>query len=75
MHKLNDQQIKAITTYHPPTPQAIILHGMVRDTIETAMLRLNKSLPDCRELSVVNIKLEEAMYFANAAIARNHDKL
>ncbi len=75
MPKLSPAEIESIVRYQPPNDQAIKKHTQVRDVIHYAMEQMNHELPDCRELSVVNTKLEEAMYFANAAIARNHDKL
>jgi hypothetical protein len=75
MPKLNRDDVRAITTYHPPTPRAAELHVQVRTTIRVTMENLNEILPDSRELSLVNTKLEEAMFWANEAIARNHDQL
>ena len=46
-------------------------HQKVRETLYEAASTLNLMLPNGREKSLAITKLEEAMFFANAAIARN----
>lgn len=67
--------IKDRVTYHAPTEKAVSLHGVVRSGTEGLMASFSDILPSCRESSLAITKLEEAMFWANAAIARNHDKL
>jgi hypothetical protein len=45
-------------------------HSSVRQQCHRLAESLNDRLPDGREKSIVMIKLEEAMFWANAAIAR-----
>lgn len=45
-------------------------HGFVRMSLEDVAHKLNETLPEGREKSLVMTKLEEAMFWANAAIAR-----
>lgn len=61
--------------YHPPSKDAMILHENTREDIEDLMNVFVSRLPECRETSLALTKLEEAMFWANAAIARNHDKI
>lgn len=75
MPKLTRTEIDSRITYHPPSERAKVLHDSVRTTIGDAMERFANQLPDTRETSIVMTKLEEAMFWANAAIARNHDKI
>lgn len=62
--------------YHPPsTPGVVANHEQVRDICRSVALRFNRQLPDCRETSLAITKLEEAMFWANAAIARHQAEL
>lgn len=57
--------------YHPPRTQtAIEMHQDVRSECLSIALSFNESLPEGREKSLAITKLEEAMFWANAAIAR-----
>lgn len=58
--------------YHPPmTDQAKRAHEDVREECKRLALFLSSSLPAGREKSLAITKLEEAMMWANAAIARH----
>lgn len=60
--------------YHPPTTsERITLHGEVRTLVSELAMHLNELLPEGREKSVVMTKLEETMFWANAAVARVPD--
>ena len=72
---LTDQEIKDRVTYHAPTEKAGLAHGIIRDSIKKALETVNYVVPPGREQSVAITKLEEAMFWSNAGIARNHDKL
>lgn len=57
--------------YHPPRTQtAIEMHQDVRSECLSIALSFNESLPEGREKALAITKLEEAMFWANAAIAR-----
>jgi len=59
-------------THHPPqNEQEIRQHELVRETVFTCAEDLFKLCPVSRELSIVLTKLEEAMFWANASLARN----
>lgn len=72
---LSPEEINRRVTYHAPTPEAITRHGKVRAIIERTLAEIDDVVPDCREKSIVITELETAMFWANAGIARNHDKL
>lgn len=58
--------------YHPPKDDhARWAHGQVRDVCLAVAKALNDLCPDGREKSLAITHLEEAMYWANGAIARN----
>lgn len=60
--------------YHPPqTEQRRQAHETVRSGLLTTAERLDELLPDGREKSLAVTKLEEAMFWANAALARQPD--
>lgn len=59
--------------YHPPkTPEVIRAHERIRAYVGQMATEFNESLPDGREKATALTKLEEAMFWANAAIARNN---
>lgn len=57
--------------FHPAdTDDKRKAHEYVRETLRVVAHRFDEELPDGREKSVVMTKLEEVMFWANAAIAR-----
>lgn len=56
--------------HHPPSPERVSAHRAVRDQLRVTAMHLDSLLPDGREAALVQTKLEEAMFWANAAIAR-----
>lgn len=58
-------------TYRPPTePKIRSAHEAAREIVTTAARALNGITPDCREQSLMMTALEESLFWANAAIAR-----
>ena len=62
-------------TYHPPTAEETKAH---HEAIRQMAIKAGESImshtPLGREQSVALTKIEEAMFWANAGIARNHYK-
>jgi hypothetical protein len=57
--------------FHPArTPERAAQHDLVRECCLNFAEYLNEALPDGREKSTAVTKLEEVMFWANAAIAR-----
>jgi hypothetical protein len=54
-----------------PSEEKKMEHTSVRILLSDTALELNGKLPEGREKSLALTKLEEAMFWANAAIARN----
>lgn len=57
-------------TYHKPDAAKADRHSNVRGVLLETASYLNQNLPAGREASIAVGKLEEAMFWANAAIAR-----
>lgn len=58
--------------YHPPvTEHAREHHEAAREAVKTAAQRIVELTPESREQSLALTSLEEALMWANAAIARN----
>lgn len=58
--------------YHPPTnPGAREAHQKTRATLGEVAAELTELLPPGREAALFTTKIEEAMFWANAAIARH----
>ena len=63
-------------SYHkPPDDNPLIgnTHQFIRDKLLVVAQDILDSTPSCMEQCMVMTKLEEAMFWANAAVARHHD--
>lgn len=59
--------------FHPATTEEKQSeHTSVRETLKNAALWVDEKVPDGREKALAITKMEEAMFWANAAIARNN---
>lgn len=58
--------------HHTPTPEKITWHETIRSDIASITRYWEIQIPDCRERSIALTKLEEAMFWANAAVARSN---
>ena len=58
-------------TYHPPKPDQIEKYTAIRDTGKNVVELINDVCPESREKSLAITKIEEAIMWANAAVARN----
>lgn len=61
-----DNRIK----HHPPSADAITCHQAVRDMARSALVTIQQVCPSSAERTLAERKIEEAMMWANAAIAR-----
>lgn len=70
----SDEEIDHRFLYHPPTDERVRgTHNQVRNIARYAAQALNEVVPAGREASLMMTALEEAEFWANAAVARNHD--
>lgn len=66
-----NEQIEKAFTYHAPKEGQPERYQAIRDIIKAASLAVDIYSPNSREKSLALTKLEEAVMWANAAIARN----
>jgi hypothetical protein len=68
-----DDELRHRAAYHPPkTEDTVHAHERVRAQIEELSLDWNGEIPEGREKSMALTFLDQAMWAANAAIARGH---
>lgn len=58
-------------TYHPPKAGQTERYTRIRETAKILAMLMEYTCPDSRERSLAFTRLEEAVMWANAAIARN----
>lgn len=64
-------QIEKTFTYHPPKEGQPERYVYIRDAAKQLAEIIGFTTPESREQSLALTKLEEAVFYANAAIARN----
>lgn len=70
MQGITPEEIYERMGYHPATPQTAPMHNDVRDKVIALALEVIDLVPAGREQSLVVTHLEEALMWANKAIAR-----
>lgn len=72
---MNPADIESRFAFHPATTvERQTLHQDIRDRCKRLAHWFNDELPDGREKSLVITTLEEVMFWANAAIARQPEE-
>lgn len=68
---LGADEINHRFAYHPPRSEARVQdHEVVRHLSGRLAMHMDERLPDGREKSLAITKIEEAMFWANASLAR-----
>ena len=68
--KILAERIERDFTYHPPVAGQADIYGRIRREAKELALTLVELVPDGRERATAITKLEEAVTWANAGIAR-----
>lgn len=68
---LTKEEIRERFTYHPPSKEGAEKHGFLSEFFVDLAEQVNDICPEGREKSLVFTKLEEAKFWASAAVARN----
>jgi hypothetical protein len=66
-----NQQIEKAFTYHPPKSDQPARYELIRGNAKLFAETIDRLCPNSREKSLALTKLEEAVFWANASIARN----
>jgi hypothetical protein len=67
---VTDQELNTRFTYHPPKGDQVERYQLIRDYGKRLAEIVDTECPDSREKSLAITKIEEAVMWANAAIAR-----
>lgn len=67
---MGNQELDIRFTYYPPKPDQILKFQSLRSLAKELACEIEYSCPECREKSLALTKVEEAVMWANAAIAR-----
>jgi hypothetical protein len=68
---MNAEEIEKRFTYHAPKENQPLRYEQIRSVAKDFAVLLNNLCPESREKSLAFTALEEAVMWANAAIARN----
>lgn len=68
--KITKKDLETRFTCHPPKGDQTETYEKLRKTAKQLANKINTSCPDSREKSLAITKLEEAIFWANASIAR-----
>lgn len=67
---MTDDELLTRFTYHPPKGDQAERYGLIRDHGRRLAELIDEECPESREKSLALTKVEEAVMWANAAIAR-----
>ncbi len=67
----NASRIETNFTYHPPKDDQPKRYEEIREVAKNFAMCINENTPASREQSLALTALEEVVFWANAAIARN----
>ena len=68
---MTNEQIANNFTYHAPFGSQPLRYGILRTTARDLAVTINANCPESREKSLALTNLEQAIFWANASIARN----
>ena len=68
---LGEEELERRFSHHEPSEEKALLHTGIRIKVMYLARKIDECVPDGREKSLAMTKLEEVMFWANAAIARS----
>jgi hypothetical protein len=68
-YTVNGPAIEKSFTYHAPNPKQVLQYEKLREEAKKLAYIIAATCPDSREKSLAMTKLEEAIMFANKAVA------
>lgn len=68
---ITEEDLKNRFVYHKPTEYKNNIYVSIRAMAYEMALYIVENAPDCRETALAVTKLEEAVFWTNAGIARN----
>lgn len=68
---MSDERIKHNFSSHTPTPEKADTHEMLRENGYKLCMLIQELCPEGREKSLAITKIEEAIFWANAGLARD----
>lgn len=71
MFEIDKKELDKRFTYHSPKESQPERYGLIRDEGKALARTIMLSCPESREKSIAITKIEEAVMWANASIARN----
>lgn len=71
MQTTQEEILERNFTYQPPKGDQPERYNLLRENVKALALLINEKCPPSRERSLAFTKLEEAVMWANASIARN----
>lgn len=72
---MDNKTIENNFTYHSPVDDQAERYAKIRQHAKAFAYMIDMECPDSRELSLAITKLEESVFWANAAIARNESDI
>lgn len=66
-----NEQIENNFSYHAPKPGQPEIYHKIREKAKELAYLIDQKAPDSREKSLATTNLEQAVFWANAAISRN----
>jgi hypothetical protein len=72
--KMTDEELEKRFTYHQPTPGRLDSYRSIRAIAADFAMTVSTLVPESREQALALTKIEEAMFWANAGIARNEEE-
>lgn len=73
MNKVDLEHLFGYHAHPAAIPKVKETHWLINKQMQGAAEMVLDNTPECREQTIAINKLQEAMFWANAAVARNHE--